>query len=97
MKRLKLKWFLVVVVLFLAVICWVGIKAHSEKQMKKFQGCVYSSYTVKVGDTLWDIAEDVNKFNVTTSEYVSQLRKVNDLHTDMIRVGETLVIILPGM
>jgi peptidoglycan DL-endopeptidase LytE len=44
-----------------------------------------NTYKVQSGDTLWIIA---NKFNVT----IAQLKSINQLNSDIINVGQTLVI-----
>lgn len=46
------------------------------------------NYTVKSGDTLWDLAQT---YHLT----VAQLQKANDLTGDMLSVGQTLII--PGV
>ncbi len=42
-------------------------------------------YTVKKGDTLWSIA---NKYGIT----VSELKKLNDLSSNMLKVGDTIKV-----
>ncbi len=54
---------------------------------------VYTSITVKSGDSLWTIASDYAGFEFSdTREFVSEVKKLNHLSSDEIHAGEHLVI-----
>ncbi len=53
----------------------------------------YVSYVVRSGDTLWDIAdENLNDRYATHADYISEVMRVNGLHSDYIYEGELIVI-----
>lgn len=96
MKRSKKVGYIVAVI---ALICFislfVAIKINNNKINKQFSNVKYTSYEVKAGDTLWDIAKEYNKFDVSTDDYIAKICKINHVSRDFIRQGSTLVLILP--
>lgn len=96
MKKHKIVLVLVMIGLIAAVILFTCTKVKSNRIDKQFQDAKYISYTVKAGDTLWDIAQEHNKFDVSTQEYISRIFKINNLHSDMIRDGSSLILVIPN-
>lgn len=91
---MKKKILLVLAVVALVVFGMIFV--HSNRSVKE-QDIVYTSYTVKQHDTLWDIAEDVNEFDMSTDEYVSILKKINNIKNDkLLQIGQTIVIAKPS-
>ena len=64
------------------------IKAAGLNGFKKVSKPAYIEYTVKKGDTLWDIAE---KHLGVGSKY-TEIKKLNGLTSDSIRAGQVLKI-----
>lgn len=58
---------------------------HSQQSQASTQTADQPNYTVKAGDTLWDLAQ-------TYHTSVDQLKKDNHLDSDLIVVGQKLVI-----
>ncbi len=53
----------------------------------------YKTISIKEGDCLWTIAEEyAPDAGMSTSDYVSQLMKMNSLSEDTIHTGRNLVI-----
>ncbi len=54
----------------------------------------FTNITVKRGDTLWDIAQEyMDKDHYSTvREYVHEIKRMNNLTSDKIYVGQSLII-----
>jgi len=61
------------------------VKAICEYKGIKYISNLTDYYTVKKGDTLWDIAR---KYNLT----VSKLKEINNLSTNNLKIGQVLKI-----
>ena len=54
---------------------------------------VYTSITIKSGDTLWSIAEEYLPDDITSvPEYINELKKLNGLKGDTIQSGMNLIV-----
>ncbi len=54
----------------------------------------FTYHTVDKGDTLWSMAEDYidYEFYENIHEYIAEVKEINHLSDDNIRVGQTIVI-----
>lgn len=53
----------------------------------------FKTITIEQGDTLWSLAEEYKSGDSrSTREYVKELRRMNDLHSDQINAGQKLVV-----
>ena len=53
----------------------------------------YEEYTVKAGDTLWNIATEYKDKNKDTREYIYELKKINNMTTSELKANEKITII----
>lgn len=54
----------------------------------------YKSIQIQSGDTLWNIAEEHKTAEYdSVSEYISDLKQINNLSSDQIQSGQHLIII----
>ena len=49
------------------------------------------TYTVQQGDTLWQYAQQTSN-SISVKRQIERIRRMNDLHTYDLEVGQTLVI-----
>jgi len=95
MKIVNLKKFIrsiVVIVLVLFILSLVFAKSslsHREKE--------YTKLSVASGDTLWNIAKDLQRDNEFYKEkdiryIISDIKSLNDLGTSSLYVGQELII-----
>lgn len=52
----------------------------------------FVTITVSAGDTLWSIAERVTPEHRDLRDTISIIRKHNELHSDLLMVGDTLSV-----
>ncbi len=53
----------------------------------------YKTITIESGDTLWSIADEYKSgSNKNTKEFVSELKSMNNLHSDEIMSGQKLLV-----
>ena len=85
-----------IVGILLAVTILVGFSIKRNNLNKKFENAQYTVYTVKQFDTLWGIAEEYNKFDVSTVEYIDKIFDMNNLKTDVLQIGQSLILAVPS-
>lgn len=97
-KKSTIKYLMLTQIVGLIILAFVicGISIHKNNINKKFDDAKYITYTVKQFDTLWDIAEEHNEFEVTTRQYVSKIFEMNNLKTDVLQIGQCLILIVPN-
>lgn len=78
---------------------FIGVKANSYAQSIRINDygrqIAYTVYTVKPGDTVWGIAQDLAAFNPEFNDirqYVSAIQKANDMESGSIEAGEVILI-----
>ena len=52
----------------------------------------YTSINIEKGDTLWSIASEYVSGTKTISNYVNELKEINNLQTDCIYQGQNLIV-----
>ena len=68
-----------------------GSTFSSAKNDEEFE-TYYKSIVIETGDSLWNIAEEFKTDDVSTMEYVKELKNLNNLTSDMIHEGQHLVV-----
>lgn len=97
----NMKWIIIIglplISLFIGI--FIGMKASDYIRTTKINDygrqMVYTSYTVKSGDTLWGIAQDLAALNPEFNDirqYVSTIKKTNNMSTDEIKSGQNIII-----
>ena len=64
----------------------------NAKENKTASVKIYTSIIIEEGDSLWSIAKDNKPDNVSVNEYISHIKKINQLNTDKIHAGNFLTI-----
>lgn len=49
------------------------------------------TYTVQQGDTLWQYAQQTSQ-SISVERQIERIRRMNDLHTYDLQVGQTIVV-----
>lgn len=88
----------IVVIIELAILAGflINNKIQEKRVAEAFHDAKYISYQIQPGDTLWDIAEEHNQFEVGTRDYVEKIRQINNIHGDLIRSGNYLILVVPN-
>ena len=53
------------------------------------------TYSVKSGDTLWEIADKYCPDIVDKREWIAEVQKLNNLHGSALRIGQKLTVLAP--
>lgn len=103
-RRFLQKYLLVMILLGLPLLgmaagIFIGAKATNYAQSVKLNDygrqISYVSYTVKSGDTIWGIAQDLAALNPEYNDirqYVYAIEKANNIYGGVIEAGEVILI-----
>ncbi len=82
-----------IVVLLIIFVC-IKINTTPNKAQASINGeYVYKSITITAGDSIWSIAEDnAHNYTGTTTSYVKEILRVNQLSSEEIKAGNQLII-----
>lgn len=82
-------WVIVALVILLSIQAQAAPKTEIDIQQ-------YTILTVSAGDTIWELAEDVNRLyyqnQLDLHDLVKHIREVNHLNSVVIREGQTLKV-----
>ena len=100
MKRAKKISFFLILGLA-AVICILhapGLRVMAEEPSFPKVQRYYTSIKIGEGDSLWSIAQEYNTENtrMNTSEYIEELKKINNIREDVIHRGQYITIVYFG-
>lgn len=87
------------IIIGMCVGAFVGMKAANFAQTNRINDYgrdkTFTTYTVKPGDTIWGIAQDLAALNPEYNDirqYVADIEKMNRLYTGEIRSGQIIYI-----
>lgn len=82
-------WIALVAIILLSL----GAQANTPKEEDKIH---YTTFTVSEGDTIWELAEEVNQIYYNNrfdlKDLVKHIREVNQLNSVVINVGQELYV-----
>ena len=94
--RLKRRLIIVaIVIVFAALVLFVfgGTKASADSNLRVNERKFYTSYVVKNGDCLWDIAgEYMTKEYTDRNEYIEEVMESNQLEGTDLYPGQLIIL-----
>ena len=70
----------------------INALASSEKDIASYNK-YYVSIRIESGDTLWTIADEyVDGFNLSKSDYISEVCQINEISENEIHAGDYIVV-----
>lgn len=90
-RRLNIKRGLKRVLTFFSVLAMFLLVMNTFIPKSMSSDMDYIKYTVKNGDSLWNISCEFSKDNIDPRKMVYQIKKINDI-TEEIRPGQSIVI-----
>ncbi len=84
----------IIVIVSLGILLGSSINAlaSSEKDIASYNK-YYVSIRVESGDTLWTIADEyVDGFNISKSDYINEVCKINEISENEIHAGDYIVV-----
>lgn len=85
------KLMLLIGMLFFLVVFGANVAKASDEGVE-VRNKIYTSITIKKGDTLWDIANEYADSSYTTKEYINELMQINNLNSTKIKSGNKLIV-----
>lgn len=85
---------LVVAILVIGIFSMFALKTNATENKHAGEAKCYTSIEIKNGDTLWSIAKNNKPKDVSTSDYLKELKSMNGIPeaTDSIIAGTYLTI-----
>ena len=65
---------------------------NSVAQADEMVIATYQSQVIQPGDTLWTLAEEYRLPDMTTEEYMIEIRRINQLNSNELVSGEYLIL-----
>ena len=85
------KLMLLVGMLSFLVIFGTGIVKAADSNYE-VRNRIYTSVSIKKGDTLWDIASEYADSDMSVKEYINELITINNLPSTDITAGQRLIV-----
>ena len=85
---MKKRRLILISIFLLAILFSTQVKGNTNQTKD-----IYIDYTVRRGDTLWEIAKENKASNTDTREYIYEIKQLNNLQTSSICEGQTIKII----
>lgn len=76
---------------FIVIFLLLTTESTTEGKEVKTNNKYYSSMTVKGDDTLWDLSEKYSGEKESRSEYVDNIKKLNNMNNDVVYEGMNLI------
>ena len=93
-KQRGLLALVVIIVVALGILLGTSMNAlaSSEKDVASYNK-YYVSIRIESGDTLWTIADEyVAGFNISKSDYITEICNINGISEDNIHAGDYIVV-----
>ena len=93
MKRKLVMGIIVAVFAVLMLFVFGGMKASADSTLRVNERKFFTSYVVKSGDCLWDIAGDyMTKEYADRYDYIDEVIESNQLESDDLYPGQLLIL-----
>ena len=76
---------------FIVISLLLTTESTTEGKEVKSYNKYYSSMTVKADDTLWDLGEKYSGEKESRSEYIENIKKLNNMNNDVVYEGMHLI------
>lgn len=81
----------ILISVFMIFFASISIQASDMEHQVSYK--YYKSILISQGDTLWSIAEEnMDEHYSTTYEYINEVKRMNSLTSDQIKIGSYLII-----
>ncbi len=93
MKRKLVIGIIVAVFAIMMLFVFGGMRASADSTLRVNERKFFTSYVVKSGDCLWDIAGDyMTKEYMNRNEYIDEVIESNQLESDELYPGQLLIL-----
>lgn len=90
----KFKCYIIPAIMFIMIIFTVvlssSLKTNATENANNKK--IYTSISIKSGDTLWDIANQYKPEEMSHKDYIKEIKEINSLSSDKIHSGNYLMV-----
>lgn len=95
--KLSLISFAVLMITVVTIVAFFNINAKaSETNEAKMTTKYYTSIEIKNDDTLWNLEDQYNNGNESKKNYINNIMKINNLSSETIYSGDSLIVYYYG-
>lgn len=90
----KIRFYTISAIMFVMIIFTVIMSSSLKTNAKENPNNkkIYTSIIINSGDTLWDIANEYKPDDMSSKEYIKEIKEINSLSSDNIHSGNYLMI-----
>lgn len=83
----------VIILTVIMILLFCGFSKNGSTAAQAAEDYAYKTIVVEEGESLWSIAKEYHEESPDSiKSYIKNLKEMNDLHNDTIKVGQKLIV-----
>ena len=95
--KLSIISFAILMITVFTIVSFININAKAEEaNTEQMTTKYYTSIEIRNDDTLWMLEDEYNNGNESKENYINNIMKINNLNSETIYSGESLIVYYYG-